>query len=57
MGNYVLSVQEGSAILWLMSLILILILQFHADYLKQSRSYLWEQCLEPVLNSEVTHER
>ena len=32
-------------------------LQFHADYLKQSRSYLWEQCLEPVLNSDITHER
>jgi len=31
-------------------------LQFHADYLKQSRSYLWEQCLEPALESELSHD-
>jgi PI-3-kinase-related kinase SMG-1 len=28
--------------------------QFHADYLRQSRSYLWERCLEPLLEAPVT---
>lgn len=35
------------------------LLQFHADYLKQSRSYLWEVCIDPLLeeDGEITHER
>ena len=31
--------------------------QFHADYLKQSRSYLWEQSLEPLLEEDISRER
>ena len=31
--------------------------QFHADYLTQSRSYLWERCLEPLLEGGVTRIR
>ena len=31
--------------------------QFHTDYLSQSRSYLWEKCLEPLLEAPVTRVR
>ena len=31
--------------------------QFHADYLRQSRSFLWENCLDPLLEAPITRVR
>jgi len=30
--------------------------QFHSDYLKESRSFLWEVCIEPLLEGPDPNE-